>query len=182
MHEHGPSVCLHVCSGSVERYKAERTPPALIRPTNEMSGHGKWALRARRKKVCLRLFGNILRLHHSNVKWNQTVFFYELLLLDSFLPDVLTDDIYAYAVSKTLTKISSPATVGLYSACQNRLNMILDQIEGPSPLPCDLLTPGWSNFVFATSAINRLEWHDCVFTLALACVSNKVCWACTKTR
>lgn len=55
---------------------------------------------------------------------------------NSFLPNVLTDDIYAYAVSKTLTKISSPATVGLYSPCQNRLKMILDQIEGMSRLSC----------------------------------------------
>ncbi|XP_019935776.2 NTPase KAP family P-loop domain-containing protein 1 isoform X2 [Paralichthys olivaceus] len=40
-----------------------------------------------------------------------------------------TDDIYAYALSKTLTKVSSPATVGLYSSCQNRINMILGQME-----------------------------------------------------
>ncbi|XP_034536646.1 NTPase KAP family P-loop domain-containing protein 1 [Notolabrus celidotus] len=39
------------------------------------------------------------------------------------------DDIYAYALSKTLTKVSSPATVGLYSECQNRINMILRQME-----------------------------------------------------
>ncbi|KAI3377536.1 hypothetical protein L3Q82_008700, partial [Scortum barcoo] len=38
-------------------------------------------------------------------------------------------DIYAYALSKTLTKVSSPATVGLYSSCQNRINMILDKME-----------------------------------------------------
>lgn len=41
-----------------------------------------------------------------------------------------SDDIYAYALSKTLTKVSSPATVGLYSECQNRINIILRQIEG----------------------------------------------------
>ncbi|KAM4593508.1 NTPase KAP family P-loop domain-containing protein 1 isoform 1-T2 [Odontesthes bonariensis] len=40
-----------------------------------------------------------------------------------------TDDIYAYALSKTLTKVSSPATVGLYSLCQDRINMILKQME-----------------------------------------------------
>ncbi|XP_060923511.1 NTPase KAP family P-loop domain-containing protein 1 [Limanda limanda] len=39
------------------------------------------------------------------------------------------DDIFAYALSKTLTKVSSPATVGLYSSCQNRINMILGQME-----------------------------------------------------
>uniref|UniRef100_UPI0037E7B874 NTPase KAP family P-loop domain-containing protein 1 n=1 Tax=Semicossyphus pulcher TaxID=241346 RepID=UPI0037E7B874 len=39
------------------------------------------------------------------------------------------DDIYAYALSKTLTKVSSPATVGLYSSCENRTNMILKQME-----------------------------------------------------
>ncbi|KAM9367000.1 NTPase KAP family P-loop domain-containing protein 1 [Symphorus nematophorus] len=42
---------------------------------------------------------------------------------------LLSDDIYAYALSKTLTKVSSPATIGLYSACQNRTNMILRQME-----------------------------------------------------
>ncbi|KAM3876903.1 NTPase KAP family P-loop domain-containing protein 1 [Diretmus argenteus] len=39
------------------------------------------------------------------------------------------DDVYAYALSKTLTKVSSPATVGLYSSCQNRINLILRQVE-----------------------------------------------------
>ncbi|XP_034048784.1 NTPase KAP family P-loop domain-containing protein 1 isoform X2 [Thalassophryne amazonica] len=39
------------------------------------------------------------------------------------------DDIYAYALSKSLTKVSSPATVGLYSSCHDRINMILRQIE-----------------------------------------------------
>lgn len=43
---------------------------------------------------------------------------------------LLSDDIYAYALAKTLTKVSSPATVGLYSSCQNRNNMILEQMEG----------------------------------------------------
>ncbi|KAM7405966.1 hypothetical protein PAMP_000375 [Pampus punctatissimus] len=41
----------------------------------------------------------------------------------------LSDDIYAYALSKTLTKVASPTTVGLYSSCKNRLNMILGQME-----------------------------------------------------
>ncbi|XP_041837654.1 NTPase KAP family P-loop domain-containing protein 1 [Melanotaenia boesemani] len=40
-----------------------------------------------------------------------------------------TDYIYAYALSKTLTKVSSPATVGLYSSCLDRINMILKQLE-----------------------------------------------------
>ncbi|KAF7212285.1 NTPase KAP family P-loop domain-containing protein 1 [Nothobranchius furzeri] len=40
-----------------------------------------------------------------------------------------TDDIYAYALSKTLTKVSAPATVGLYSPCQDRINLILEQME-----------------------------------------------------
>ncbi|XP_056268550.1 NTPase KAP family P-loop domain-containing protein 1 isoform X2 [Pseudoliparis swirei] len=38
------------------------------------------------------------------------------------------DDIFAYALSKTLTKVPSPATVGLYSTCQNRISMILGQM------------------------------------------------------
>ncbi|XP_071397493.1 NTPase KAP family P-loop domain-containing protein 1 isoform X2 [Centroberyx affinis] len=42
---------------------------------------------------------------------------------------VTKDDICAYALSKTLTKVSSPATVGLYSSCQNRMHMILQKIE-----------------------------------------------------
>ncbi|XP_056881471.1 NTPase KAP family P-loop domain-containing protein 1 [Takifugu flavidus] len=40
-----------------------------------------------------------------------------------------TDDIYAYALSKALTRVSAPATVGLYSACQNRITRILKKIE-----------------------------------------------------
>ncbi|XP_058485538.1 NTPase KAP family P-loop domain-containing protein 1 isoform X1 [Solea solea] len=39
------------------------------------------------------------------------------------------EDIYAFALSKTLTKIPSPATVGLYSSCHNRNNMILEKME-----------------------------------------------------
>ncbi|XP_010885048.2 NTPase KAP family P-loop domain-containing protein 1 isoform X2 [Esox lucius] len=40
-----------------------------------------------------------------------------------------SDHVYAYALSKTLIKVSSPATVGLYSSCQNRINMVLSLIE-----------------------------------------------------
>ncbi|CAN9507224.1 unnamed protein product [Ophioblennius macclurei] len=39
------------------------------------------------------------------------------------------DDIYAYALAKTLTKVSSPATVGLYSQCPHRSGKILKQME-----------------------------------------------------
>lgn len=45
-------------------------------------------------------------------------------------PHLLPDDVYAYALSKALTQVSAPATVGLYSACQNRINRILKKIEG----------------------------------------------------
>uniref|UniRef100_A0A3P9B313 NTPase, KAP family P-loop domain containing 1 n=1 Tax=Maylandia zebra TaxID=106582 RepID=A0A3P9B313_9CICH len=48
-----------------------------------------------------------------------------MLFLFNFL-----DDIYAYALSKTLTKVSSPLTVGLYASCENRINMILKQMQG----------------------------------------------------
>lgn len=50
------------------------------------------------------------------------------MFIRSFI--LLSDDVFAYALAKTLTKVSSPATVGLYSACQNRLNMILEHMEG----------------------------------------------------
>ncbi|XP_056590638.1 NTPase KAP family P-loop domain-containing protein 1 isoform X1 [Triplophysa dalaica] len=43
--------------------------------------------------------------------------------------DVPSDNVYAYAISKTLTKVSSPVTVGLYSECHNRINMVLKNIE-----------------------------------------------------
>lgn len=43
---------------------------------------------------------------------------------------LLSDDIYAYALSKALTRVSAPATVGLYSACQNRITRILKKVEG----------------------------------------------------
>lgn len=69
-----------------------------------------------------------------------------MLFFPPFFLNVLSDDIYAYALSKTLTKVSSPATVGLYSACQNRINMILRQIEGMLTLcapTCGLLSAGW---------------------------------------
>nr|XP_057944598.1 NTPase KAP family P-loop domain-containing protein 1 [Doryrhamphus excisus]XP_057944599.1 NTPase KAP family P-loop domain-containing protein 1 [Doryrhamphus excisus] len=39
------------------------------------------------------------------------------------------DDIFAYALSKTLTKVSSPVTVGLYSSCQSRIKRILGKME-----------------------------------------------------
>lgn len=48
--------------------------------------------------------------------------------------DIPSDNVYAYALSKTLTKVSSPVTVGLYSECHNRINMVLKNIEGKSTL------------------------------------------------
>ncbi|KAK7889256.1 hypothetical protein WMY93_024816 [Mugilogobius chulae] len=39
------------------------------------------------------------------------------------------DEVYAYALSKTLTKVSAPATVGLYSTCQDRISFVLKQME-----------------------------------------------------
>ncbi|XP_053722188.1 NTPase KAP family P-loop domain-containing protein 1 [Synchiropus splendidus] len=42
---------------------------------------------------------------------------------------VPSDDVFAFALSKTLTKVSSPATVGLYSSCENRIHSILQQME-----------------------------------------------------
>ncbi|KAM9816885.1 NTPase KAP family P-loop domain-containing protein 1 [Neosynchiropus ocellatus] len=38
-------------------------------------------------------------------------------------------DVFAFALSKALTKVSSPATVGLYSSCENRIHTILQQME-----------------------------------------------------
>lgn len=46
------------------------------------------------------------------------------------MTDIPSDNVYAYALSKTLTKVSSPVTVGLYSECHNRINMVLKNIEG----------------------------------------------------
>ncbi|XP_062302658.1 NTPase KAP family P-loop domain-containing protein 1 [Osmerus eperlanus] len=48
------------------------------------------------------------------------------MLLNEDLP---SDNIYAYALSKTLIKVASPATVGLYSSCPKRINMILRHVE-----------------------------------------------------
>uniref|UniRef100_A0AAV2LR12 Uncharacterized protein n=1 Tax=Knipowitschia caucasica TaxID=637954 RepID=A0AAV2LR12_KNICA len=39
------------------------------------------------------------------------------------------DDVYAYALSKTLTRVRAPATVGLYSTCEDRINLVLEQME-----------------------------------------------------
>ncbi|XP_026788532.2 NTPase KAP family P-loop domain-containing protein 1 [Pangasianodon hypophthalmus] len=41
-----------------------------------------------------------------------------------------TDNVYAYALYKTLAKVDSPLTVGLYSSCTSRIKMILTSIEG----------------------------------------------------
>ncbi|XP_026130830.1 NTPase KAP family P-loop domain-containing protein 1-like isoform X2 [Carassius auratus] len=43
--------------------------------------------------------------------------------------DIPSDNVYSYALSKTLTKVSSPVTVGLYSECHSRINMVLKNIE-----------------------------------------------------
>ncbi|XP_053490045.1 NTPase KAP family P-loop domain-containing protein 1 isoform X2 [Ictalurus furcatus] len=40
------------------------------------------------------------------------------------------DNVYAYALYKTLAKVDSPLTVGLYSSCHSRIKMILTSIEG----------------------------------------------------
>ncbi|XP_037652008.1 NTPase KAP family P-loop domain-containing protein 1 [Sebastes umbrosus] len=69
-------------------------------------------LRRRRKKAVKGVFSESCMSHHAVIMSKPT-----------------KDDIYAYALSKTLTKVSSPATVGLYSSCENRLNMILGQME-----------------------------------------------------
>ncbi|XP_041937488.1 NTPase KAP family P-loop domain-containing protein 1 [Alosa sapidissima] len=43
--------------------------------------------------------------------------------------DLPSDKIYAKALSKTLTHVASPLTVGLYSSCNSRINMVLRNIE-----------------------------------------------------
>ncbi|KAG5833580.1 hypothetical protein ANANG_G00277400 [Anguilla anguilla] len=40
-----------------------------------------------------------------------------------------SDNIYGYALSKTLTKVAPPITVALYSSCHSRVNMLLKCIE-----------------------------------------------------
>lgn len=39
------------------------------------------------------------------------------------------DAVYAYALSKTLCRVRAPATVGLYSTCQDRINLVLKHME-----------------------------------------------------
>lgn len=51
-------------------------------------------------------------------------------MIRSLFQHSLPDDIYAYALSKALTRVSAPATVGLYSTCQDRITRILEKIEG----------------------------------------------------
>lgn len=53
----------------------------------------------------------------------------------------LPDDIYAYALSKALTRVSAPATLGLYSTCQNRITRILKKIQGMSPSKMSAVSP-----------------------------------------
>ncbi|XP_023679632.2 NTPase KAP family P-loop domain-containing protein 1 [Paramormyrops kingsleyae] len=40
-----------------------------------------------------------------------------------------SDSVYAYALSKTLSRVPAPATVGLYSSCHSRIHMVLKSIE-----------------------------------------------------
>ncbi|KAG9262090.1 NTPase KAP family P-loop domain-containing protein 1 [Astyanax mexicanus] len=44
--------------------------------------------------------------------------------------DLYSENIYAYALSKTLTKVHPPLTVGLYSSCHSKIKMILKNIKG----------------------------------------------------
>uniref|UniRef100_A0A673GKY1 NTPase, KAP family P-loop domain containing 1 n=1 Tax=Sinocyclocheilus rhinocerous TaxID=307959 RepID=A0A673GKY1_9TELE len=83
-----------------------------------------------------------------------------------------SDNVYAYALSKTLTKVSSPVTVSLYSECHNRINMVLKNIEGKcrpkiredkytkEPKPCSI-TPSISDML---SLILRLLFYRPVWT------------------
>ncbi|XP_061082886.1 NTPase KAP family P-loop domain-containing protein 1 [Conger conger] len=43
--------------------------------------------------------------------------------------DLPSDNIYGYALSQTLMKVAAPVTVGLYSPCHSRVNMLLKSIE-----------------------------------------------------
>ncbi|KAL6469178.1 hypothetical protein MHYP_G00227020 [Metynnis hypsauchen] len=44
--------------------------------------------------------------------------------------DLYSENVYAYALAKTLAKVHPPMTVGLYSSCHTRIKMILKNIEG----------------------------------------------------
>uniref|UniRef100_A0A3Q3XJT6 Uncharacterized protein n=1 Tax=Mola mola TaxID=94237 RepID=A0A3Q3XJT6_MOLML len=90
-----------------------------------------------------------------------------LFLIVSLFFNVFSDEIHAYALSKALTKVSSPATVGLYSACQNRINMILEQIEGTIEQECNgrsrprSVKPSFCDFVVL---IGRLLFYKPIWT------------------
>ncbi|KAL7854966.1 hypothetical protein SRHO_G00171560 [Serrasalmus rhombeus] len=44
--------------------------------------------------------------------------------------DLYSENVYAYALAKTLAKVHPPMTVALYSSCHSRIKMILKNIEG----------------------------------------------------
>ncbi|XP_027027247.2 NTPase KAP family P-loop domain-containing protein 1 [Tachysurus fulvidraco] len=44
--------------------------------------------------------------------------------------ELYTDNVYAYALYKTIAEVDTPLTVGLYSSCHSRIKMILTSIEG----------------------------------------------------
>lgn len=98
----------------------------------------------------------------KNVSNNKSMFFFS----------VVSDDIYAYALSKTLTKVSSPATVGLYSTCQNRINMILRQLEGM--LPRGALT-GWLFCLLIGSCLCDFVNRTAVFFFFLIVMTVCLC-------
>uniref|UniRef100_A0A672KDZ0 NTPase, KAP family P-loop domain containing 1 n=1 Tax=Sinocyclocheilus grahami TaxID=75366 RepID=A0A672KDZ0_SINGR len=67
-----------------------------------------------------------------------------------------SDNVYAYALSKTLTKVSSPVTVGLYSECHNRINVVLKNIE----CKCALFKAIQDSFGKLQLGLFRIVQHD----------------------
>uniref|UniRef100_A0A3B3DM59 NTPase, KAP family P-loop domain containing 1 n=1 Tax=Oryzias melastigma TaxID=30732 RepID=A0A3B3DM59_ORYME len=64
---------------------------------------------------------------------------------------------YAEALGKTMTMVSSPATVGLYCSCQDRLNLILEHMEGCKCRPKNSGICGFFMFLFRLF-FYRPEW------------------------
>ncbi|XP_015235860.1 PREDICTED: NTPase KAP family P-loop domain-containing protein 1 [Cyprinodon variegatus] len=79
--------------------------------------------------------------------------------VNHFLINLPLDNIYAYALSKTLTRVSSPTTVGLYSSCQDRLDVILDQIEVYTNRECLRIEQKYKNGQKSKPSFLALMWR-----------------------
>lgn len=134
-----------------------RTLPALIRPTNKMSGHAKWALRVCRPKfVCVCLATPMLASFQHEMKSNDVFINSSLELFSSRCP---------YRRHLCIRSVENTDKNFITCNCGTLLCVSKSTQHDPWSDRRYVTTVVWSfvcrmeQFCFATSAINRLEWH-----------------------